>query len=189
MSKYSIEFKLKVIREYLEGKTGATLLARKYNIPSSGLLRSWIRKYKAEGEAAFHKKVKQNYAYSRCFKENAVQLYLTSELTYEEVSRQLSIPTLGLLSTWVNQFRIYGEIPERQKLGRPRKIEGKSMSVYTPSLEEDRQRIKELEKQLRYATIEVEYLKGLRRLESNVQTNKKQSLFTISEKNTNSKNS
>ncbi|WP_416037414.1 transposase [Lactococcus formosensis] len=69
MSKYSIESKLKVVCEYLEGKTGATFLARKYNIPSSGLLRSWIWKYKSEGAAAFQKKVKQNYAYSKVFKE------------------------------------------------------------------------------------------------------------------------
>ena len=31
MSKYSVEFKLKVVREYLQGKSGATLLANKYN--------------------------------------------------------------------------------------------------------------------------------------------------------------
>lgn len=174
MSKYSVEFKVKVVREYLEGKTGATLLERKYNIPSSGLLRSWIRKYKSQGISAFQRKVKQNYAYSRVFKENAVQLYLSSELTYEEVSRQLGIPTLGLLSTWVKQFRMYGEIPERRKIGRPRKFEDlEPVSVTPPPSSEDHQRIMELEKQLRYAKIEVEYLKGLRRLERNVQTNKK----------------
>lgn len=53
----------------------------------------------------------------------------------------------------------------------------------------DQQRIKELERQLRYAQIEVEYLKGLRRLGKRVQPNKKQSSFTISEKNSSSKKS
>ena len=34
MSKYSLEFKLKVVEEYLDGKSGGIeLIARKYNIP------------------------------------------------------------------------------------------------------------------------------------------------------------
>lgn len=55
--------------------------------------------------------------------------------------------------------------------------------------EEDQKRIKELEQQLRYAQIEVEYLKGLRRLGRKGQMNKKLNLSTISEKNLNSKKS
>ncbi|WP_421648860.1 transposase [Lactococcus garvieae] len=80
MPKYSIESKLKVVLEYLEGKTGATFLARKYNIPSSGLLRSWIRKYKSEGAAAFQKKVKQNYAYSKVFNTVHVVIFVNYRL-------------------------------------------------------------------------------------------------------------
>ena len=53
--------------------------------------------------------------------------------------------------------------------------------------EEDQKRIKELEQQLRYAQIEVEYLKGLRRLGRKGQMNKKLNSSTISEKNLNSK--
>jgi len=51
------------------------------------------------------------------------------------------------------------------------------------------QHIKELERELRYAKIEIEYLKGLRRLGNKVPMNKKQNSFTISEKNSNSKKS
>lgn len=35
MAKYSDEFKLKVVKEYLEGTLGYKLLARKYCIPST----------------------------------------------------------------------------------------------------------------------------------------------------------
>lgn len=44
------------------------------------------------------------------------------------------------------------------------------------------QHIKELEKELRYAKMEIEYLKGLRRLGKKVPMNKKQNSFTISKK-------
>lgn len=36
MTKYSPEFKLKIVREYLEGEISAAELAQKYNILSSG---------------------------------------------------------------------------------------------------------------------------------------------------------
>ncbi|MDM5144186.1 hypothetical protein ICE98_01260 [Lactococcus lactis] len=51
----------------------------------------------------------------------------------------------------------------------------------------DSQRIKELEQKLRYAQIEVAYLKGLRRLEKNALMNKINS-STVSVKPSNSKN-
>lgn len=43
----------------------------------------------------------------------------------------------------------------------------------------DSQRIKELEQELRYAQIEVAYLKGLRRLEKNALMNKNQDSSTV----------
>ncbi len=35
MAKYSEEFKLKIVQEYLEGTLGYRLLAKKYGIPST----------------------------------------------------------------------------------------------------------------------------------------------------------
>ncbi|KAA8713357.1 transposase [Lactococcus garvieae subsp. garvieae] len=187
MTKYTGEFKLKVVKEYLQGNISYRSLCKKHQIPSMGGLKGWVAEYRLKGESAFAKVTKEKQFYSQEFKESAVQLYLTSELTYKDVSFQMGIPTLGLLCTWVNQFRKYGEIPEPKKHGRRRERE------YMPDKEAsnatDQQRIKELERQLRYAQIEVEYLKGLRRLGKRVQPNKKQSSFTISEKNSNSKKS
>jgi len=53
----------------------------------------------------------------------------------------------------------------------------------------DSQRIKELEQELRYAQIEVAYLKGLRSLEKNALMNKNQDSSTVSVKPSNSKKS
>lgn len=39
MTKYSAEFKLKVVKEYFRGDLGTTLLAREYGICSVGGLR------------------------------------------------------------------------------------------------------------------------------------------------------
>ena len=43
-------------------------------------------------------------------KENAVQCYLTTDLTYEAVARKFEITNFTLLASWVNHFKIYGEV-------------------------------------------------------------------------------
>lgn len=118
MTKYSAEFKLKVVKEYFRGELGTTLLARKYGICSVGGLRGWIKEYRLKGPSAFQKGTRRNKVYSKSFKENAVKLYLTSDKSYQELSYELGIHTMGLLCTWVNHYRKYGEIPEAKKRGR-----------------------------------------------------------------------
>ena len=44
MQIYSKEFKLKVIKEYLEGTNGGYLkLCKKYDIPDTRTIRAWLR--------------------------------------------------------------------------------------------------------------------------------------------------
>lgn len=95
---------------------------------------------------------------------------------------------MGLLCTWVNYYRKYGEIPKAKKRGK-KSVKSADNNSQLKGSEEDQKRIKELEQQLRYAQIEVEYLKGLRRLGRKGQMSKKLNSSTISEKNLNSKKS
>lgn len=188
MTKYSAEFKLKVVKEYFNGELGTTLLARKYGICSVGGLRGWIKEYRLKGPSVFKKGTRKNKVYSKTFKENAIKLYLTTDKSYQELSYELGIHTMGLLCTWVNHYRKYGEIPETKKRGK-KSVKSSDNKLQLKSSEEDKKRIRELEQQLRYAQIEVEYLKGLRRLGRKGQMNKKLNSSTISEKNLNSKKS
>lgn len=48
--KYSYEFKLKVVQEYLDGTLGYLLLSKKYNISSESLLIKWVNQYKIYGK-------------------------------------------------------------------------------------------------------------------------------------------
>ena len=184
MVKYSIELKQRVIQDYLSGKGGSTYLAKLHNVGSSSQVRHWIRNYRAEGLPTAHSKVNKNYSME--LKENAVQCYLTTDLTYEAVARKFEITNFTLLASWVNHFKIYGEVPISKKRGRRKKLESiASAMTQNPN---DSQRIKELEQELRYAQIEVAYLKGLRRLEKNALMNKNQDSSTVSVKPSNSRN-
>lgn len=44
MTKYSYEFKKKVVQEYLDGKGGYAYIAKQNGIPAESLLRRWVGK-------------------------------------------------------------------------------------------------------------------------------------------------
>lgn len=51
MEKYKDEFKLRVVKTYLEGSMGHMLLATRFNILNESQIKRWIRAYKEFGEA------------------------------------------------------------------------------------------------------------------------------------------
>ena len=61
MAKYSPEFKLHVVNEYLQGTLGYRLLAKKYHIPSKSQIETWVRQYKQTGRSGVQRKEKQEY--------------------------------------------------------------------------------------------------------------------------------
>ena len=48
MAKYSYEFKMQIVQEYLQGG-GTKSLAKEYGMPSDRPLRRWIKKYQSLG--------------------------------------------------------------------------------------------------------------------------------------------
>ncbi|MFC3018363.1 transposase, partial [Virgibacillus litoralis] len=56
MAKYSKEFKLNIVKEYLEGPLGSTSLAKKYGVPNHGQIRRWVNAYKVFGEEGLKRK-------------------------------------------------------------------------------------------------------------------------------------
>ena len=59
MPKYTKEFKLKLVMEYLSGESGGRrMFAKKYDIPDS-TLKNWVDKYKFGGFDNLSKKIKK----------------------------------------------------------------------------------------------------------------------------------
>lgn len=166
MAKYSFEFKLKIVQAYLNGEGGYAPLCKKYNISDTKILRTWVASYNTFGEKGlFRSRKKQNYTFD--FKLNVVELYLTTEVSYQELALQTGVNNPAMLSKWVNDFRVAGsdalkpkrkERPpimsksnkEKQKI----KIEPNTNSEYLQQLEEENLKLR----------IENAYLKELRRL-------------------------
>ena len=164
MAKYSAEFKFEVVQEYLNGHIGYTDLTKKYDIPSKKCIQEWVGKYRRVGKDGLQRS-RKNETYSFQFKVNAVELYLSTEISYQELALRLNLKSAGLLANWVRRYRAVGiEGLKPQRKGRRPKVPDKAS--ITP--------------------IEVAYLKGLRRLRLEQEAQKrKQGSPTVSEDHSN----
>ena len=75
MAKYTFEFKLKLVKEYLLGKERYSSLARKHGLneqSAKGQIKKWVNAYKQFGEEGLMRK-RKNEIYSVQFKLDAVE--------------------------------------------------------------------------------------------------------------------
>lgn len=119
MTKYNTEFKMKVVKEYLEGNVSYKDLAKKYSIPDKSNVRRWVNAYESQGYDGL-KVSRTNNNYTLDFKLNVVNLYLTGEMSYQSLSNELKINNPSIIARWVKEFREEGiEGLKPKKRGRP----------------------------------------------------------------------
>ena len=192
MAKYSYEFKLKVVQAYLNGEGSYKYLSRKNNIPASVRLKEWVAAYKEFGKEGLMRSRKNNN-YSFQFKLSVVELYLSSEVSYQELANSQGINNPSLITSWVNDFRIAGPDALRpKKKGRKKTLDIKEVKKSSESIEESfvdtsAEHVKELENELLKLRIENAYLKELRRLrlEEEALLKKQRESSTVSEDSSN----
>ncbi len=192
MAKYSYELKLKVVQAYLKGEGSYDYLAKKYNISASSRLKEWVASYKEFGKEGIVRSRKNNN-YSFQFKLSVVELYLSSEVSYQELALSQGINNPSLIARWVNDFRIAGPDTLRpKKKGRKKtldtiEIKKPSRSNEEKTVDTSAEHIKELEDELLKLRIENAYLKELRRLrlEEEALLKKQRESSTVSEDSSN----
>lgn len=122
MAKYSTEFKIKIVKEYLKGNISFKKLAEKYQLAHQEIVKRWVNAYKSQGYEGLKVK-RQNTQYSLEFKLNVVNLYLTGEMSYQSLANELKINNPSIIARWVKDFREKGiEGLEPKKRGRPSKM-------------------------------------------------------------------
>ena len=114
MAKYSFEFKKKVVTAYLNGEGGYGYLADKYSITNDCMVRRWLKAYEELGDEGLYRS-RRNTNYSFEYKLYVVELYLSSEVSYQELAAQEGINNPPLIQKWVNSFRIAGPDALRPK--------------------------------------------------------------------------
>ena len=192
MSKYSYEFKKKVVLEYLAGKGGPVILAKKYGIPSETRIKEWVKAYQNLGdEGLMRSRQKKTYSYE--YKLGIVEMYLTSELSYMDIALAEKINNPCILAQWVSDFRAFGpEALRPKKKGRRKKVDTSEMQKNIQPTEEapintSAKYVKELEDELLKLRIENAFLKELRRLRLGEEAllRKQRESSTASEENSN----
>lgn len=192
MAKYSFEFKMEVVQAYLNAEGGYRYLASKYNIPATRTIEDWVHVYREFGKAGL-KRSRKNHNYSFQYKLYVVELYLSSEVSYQELALSQGINNPSLITRWVNDFRIAGPDALRpKKKGRKKTLDIRECKKSAESGEEktvdtSAEHVKELEDENLKLRIENAYLKELRRLrlEEEALLKKQRESSTVSEDSSN----
>ena len=170
MAKYSFEFKKQIVHEYLSGKGGSNFLAQKHGVPQGKMVRNWINSYKEFGDDGLRRS-REKKIYSFEFKLHVVELYLSSEVSYQDLAVSQGINNYAMIAKWVNDFRIAGPDALRpKKKGRKKSLNSKenvetvAQTTDTTLVDTSAERVKQLEDELLKLRIENAYLKELRRL-------------------------
>lgn len=192
MAKYSFEFKKKVVLAYLNGEGGYGYLSKVYGVPSRENIRIWVHNYQTFGdEGLLRSRKKERYSFEK--KISIVELYLSSEISYQDLALQEGISNPCMISSWVNRFRVAGPDALRpRKKGRRKTLDKsdkipKTVSLEGASIDTSAEHVKELEDELLKLRIENAFLKELRRLrlEDEAKMRERQESSTVSEDSSN----
>ena len=103
MSKYSAEFKLEVVKYYLNGH-GYGETAKYFKLPDFSYVRNWVKKYQEHGTAGLAKN--HISSYSGEFKINVVKYMHENHLSLKETAFHFNLAGSDRVAIWE---RIYYE--------------------------------------------------------------------------------
>src|SRR5690625_2296026 len=166
--KYSYEFKLKIVQEYLNGTLGYTLLSKKYNIPSKSQLQKWVNQYKKYGKEGLKTK-RWNKKYTLNFKLDVLRFKQDTGASYKDTANAFGIGEPSIVANWKRQYVQEGAQGLNKPQGRPPKMPkpDKNQKKTEEKNEKNNQVTHEIEllkKENEYLRIELEYLKKLKAL-------------------------
>ena len=168
MAKYSYEFKKMIVDAYLNGEGGYKHLSSVYG-PTRRDIQKWVHNYQTLGDEGLLRS-RKNDIYSFEKKLSVVELYLSSEISYQDLALQEGITNPCMITNWVNRFRAAGPDALRpHKRGRKKILDKscknpKTVPSEEPSVDTSAEYVKELEDELLKLRIENAFLKELRRL-------------------------
>lgn len=158
MSKYSKDFKLKVVNFYFDNNCGYTYVANQFNIPSNSIVERWVNRVKEHGEQGLEKNFKSSY--SGDFKKNVIEYMHKNHLSASEAACYFKLGCVATITKWE---RIYNEkgiqALYEEKRGRKKKMKLKSTKNKSANVTE-----KDLLKENERLRMENAYLKKLQAL-------------------------
>lgn len=156
--KYSNEFKLAIVLEYLEGKNGGfDALSAKYGVDRSQL-RGWVHLYKNNGIEGLTKVTR---TYDGATKIRIVEYMQTNSLSVRQTAALFGIPSSPTIAKWERIYYEEGkEALLEERRGRKRMSTNKPKEIKKKNVNEDEDLLAEVQR----LRMENEYLKKLNAL-------------------------
>jgi len=155
--KYSDALRLKIVKDYLSGKSGGfDVLSKKYGLNQSNI-RRWVHKYEIHGAKGL---VGRKESYSGEFKVHVVEYMHNNRMSLVSVANQFCIQSVPTLSKWERIYYEYGkdalleERRGRNNMGKKKPVKPKNDVNQNEDLLAEVQRLR----------MENEYLKKLNAL-------------------------
>lgn len=160
MTKYSEQFKLAVVQQYMSGGGGYKAIAREYGLDFA-MVRRWVKWFQCHGTDGLKKKAAY---YTAEFKLSVLRAIWDNELSHRQAYTQFNIRSPGVISAWERAYQRSGiEGLHSRPRGRPKAMTTpKNKPV--PPVEDDKRTREELMAELNDLRMENAYLKKLRAL-------------------------
>ena len=169
MAKYSDEYKLTVVEQYLGGTDGLKTVGDQYGV-KKGLLQEWIASYRVHGAVGLRKKYSH---YSAEFKLSVLKHMWDNKLSCRETAAFFNLRGSSCLTTWERCYHSGGiEALEPRQRGRLRTMPDTG-SKSPPSPDEDKRSREDLLAELNHLRMENAYLKKVEALVRSKQAQKK----------------
>jgi transposase len=161
MSKYTEQFKLAVVKQYLAGASGFQFLAKQHGVPYS-MVRKWVGLFRQHGADGLRKKFSH---YDADFKLSVLQHMWANELSYGETAAVFNIRHHAAVGVWERCYHTGGIdalMPRRR--GRPTKMPSPQDTKPPLPVDDSERTHEELVAEVNQLRMEVAYLKKLRAL-------------------------
>lgn len=161
MAKYSTQFKLDVVQQYLGGDEGVKSIARQHNLDHS-MIRRWVNLYTTHGDAGLAKKF-THYPAQR--KLQILEHMWANELSYRQTAAVFNIRSPGCIPVWERCYHNGGidALTPRQR-GKPKKMPDLQPPQSQPHVDDETRSREELLAEVNFLRMENAYLKKLKAL-------------------------
>ncbi|MDS3888291.1 transposase [Staphylococcus hominis] len=164
---YKLEFKLKIVQEYLNGSLSFQNVAKKYHLPDKSVVQRWVNQYLEFGSEGLDKKL-QKKVYTRDFKVSVLRFRQEHKLSYRETANHFKISNPATLAMWQRKFDESGILGlDNKQRGRPsemRKKPPKTNHNTVPLKESEREELERLRHENEMLKAGIAYQKKLQAL-------------------------
>lgn len=162
MSKYSEQFKLAIVQQYLLGNAGFKQVADEHSLPRS-MVRLWVNLHREHGIDGLAKKFSH---YNTEFRLSVLRHMWDAQLSYRQVAATFNIRNAGCISHWERCYHSGGlDALAPRKRGRPTMMPIRSNTEPPELLPDPAGRTHdELVTEVNQLRMEVAYLKKLEAL-------------------------